>query len=173
MERAMTTLDGPLPPGAAEPIDEFDVALLDGMRDLFEAIDPMPADLVERVRFSLALENLDVEVFRRFEEPALAGAARGHEESRTITFDSESLTIMVSITPTGYDVVRLDGWLAPPGGHEVELRTARGPITTTADDQGRFAIDDVPHGLAQLVVRPIDHQPAGLGRSVVTPAIVV
>src|SRR6266545_5367987 len=78
----------------------------------------------------------------------LVGAARGHEESRTITFDSESLTIMVSITPTGYDVVRLDGWLAPPGGHEVELRTARGPLTTIADEQGRFALDDVPHGLA-------------------------
>ncbi len=169
----MTTLDGPLPPGAADLIDESDLAILDGMRDLFEATDPMPGDLVDRIRFALALENLDVDVFRRFEEPELVGAARGHEESRTITFDSESLTIMVSITPAGYDVVRLDGWLAPPGGHEVELRTARGPLTTMADKQGRFALDDVPHGLAQLVVRPIDHQPSTLARSVVTPAIVV
>jgi hypothetical protein len=173
MERAMTTLDGPFPPGATEPIDDFDVAILDSLQDLFDAVDPMPAELVERVQFALALKDLDVEVFRRFQEPALATAARGHEESRTITFDSESLTIMVSITPTGYDVVRLDGWLAPPGGHEVELRTARGPLTTTADDKGRCALDDVPHGLAQLVVHPIDHQPAALGRSVVTPAIVV
>lgn len=169
----MTTSDGPVSPLGAEPLDDVDLAILDGVRDLFEAVDPMPADLVERVRFALALEDLDVDVFRRFQEPALAAAARGHEESRTITFDSESLTIMVSITPTGYDVVRLDGWLAPPGGHEVELRTARGPLTTTADDQGRFALDDVPHGLAQLVVHPIDHQPSALGRSVVTPAIVV
>jgi hypothetical protein len=165
-------MDGPVPFGAGEPLDDVDMAILDGIRDLFEAVDPIPPDLVERVCFALAVENLDVDVFRRLEEPALAGA-RGHEESRTITFDSESLTIMVSITPTGYDVVRLDGWLAPPAGHKVELRTARGPLTTTADDQGRFALDDVPHGLAQLVVHPIDHDLSALARSVVTPAIVV
>jgi hypothetical protein len=152
-------------------MDEIDVRILAGVRDLYETADPMPGDLVERVRFALALEDLDVDVFRPFPEPATA--VRGHEESRTVTFDSESLTIMVSITATGDRAVRLDGWLAPPGNHRVELRTERGPLLTTADEQGRFALDDVPHGLAQLVVHPTDGQPSSLGRSVVTPSIVV
>jgi len=98
---------------------------------------------------------------------------RSEEESRTVTFDSESLTIMISITPTGHDVVRLDGWLAPPGCHGIELRTAGMRRTTTADGQGRFALDDVPHGLAQLVVRPNGGAAESTRRSVVTPAIVV
>jgi hypothetical protein len=157
-------------------MDDIDGRILAGVRDLYEAADPMPGDLVERVRFALALEDLDVDVFRPFPEPApelATVAARGHEESRTVTFDSESLTIMVSITATGDRAVRLDGWLAPPGNHRVELRTEHGPLMTTADEQGRFALDDVPHGLAQLVVHPTDGQPTSLGRSVVTPSIVV
>jgi hypothetical protein len=182
----MNPLEDPVPPGpdggarsrsdrvgAFAPLDELDAKIMTGVRDLYETIDPMPADLVERVRFALALEDLDVDVFRRFPEPELAVVARGHEESRTVTFDSESLTIMVSITATGEQVVRLDGWLAPPASHRVELRTERGPLLTTADAQGRFALDEVPHGLAQLVVHPVDGQPSTLGRSVVTPSIVV
>jgi hypothetical protein len=177
----MNPLENPIPPSPDERpgpdqalLDEVDARILAGVRDIYQVTDPMPGDLVERVRFALALEDLDVDVFRRFPEPApLAAAARGQEESRTVTFDSESLTIMVSITATGEQVVRLDGWLAPPGSHRVELRTERGPLLTTADEQGRFALDDVPHGLAQLVVHPTDGQPSSLGRSVVTPSIVV
>jgi hypothetical protein len=88
------------------------------------------------------------------EKQRLAAGGRGREESRTVTFDSEHLTIMISITPGGHDLVRLDGWLAPAGRHAVELRTSGGPRTAVADADGRFVIDDVPHGLAQLVVRP-------------------
>jgi hypothetical protein len=79
---------------------------------------------------------------------------------------------MVSITPTGHDLVRLDGWLAPAGRHAVELRTPGQRLTTTADADGRFVLDDVPHGLAQVIVRPagLPHRPR---QSVVTPAIVV
>jgi hypothetical protein len=107
-------------------------------------------------------------------------AGRGRESSRTVTFDSENLTIMLSITPGGHDRIRLDGWLAPAGRHAVELRTSGGPRATTADHEGRFVLDDVPHGLAQLVVRPNFAGGSVAGptgarpdRPVVTPAIVV
>jgi hypothetical protein len=87
------------------------------------------------------------------EKHRLATGERGGGASRTVTFDSESLTIMLSITPGSPDRIRLDGWLAPAGRHAVELRTSGGPRATTADHEGRFVLDDVSHGLAQLVVR--------------------
>jgi hypothetical protein len=168
----MTPLDEPAPPGADGPMDDVDVAVLGELRELYGDLDPMSADLVDRIQFALALEDLDVEVFRASAESAEAGVlagVRGAEETRTITFDSDSLTIMFSISPSGTAAVRLDGWLAPPAAHRVELRTEHGPMETSADADGRFAVDDVPHGLAQLVVHPA----AGGTRSVVTPSVVL
>jgi hypothetical protein len=159
-----------------------DAGLLAAIREVFESIDPMPADLPERLRFSLALHEIDAEV-ARFASTAdeLALAARGTEESRTITFDSESLTIMIRIDANPDDTVRVDGWIAPPDNHRVEMRTADGSIRVTADETGRFVFSSVPHGTAQVVVRPADEDGAQPGRgeasrmpkSVVTPALIL
>jgi hypothetical protein len=170
----MNLPDKSTPDPATAPLDDVDAAILDWLRELCVAADPMPDDLVERIQFALTLEDLNVEVFRLCAQPdALAGAARGDEESRTITFDSETLTIMVSLSPVTAATLRLDGWLAPPAGHVVELRTAGGQLTTTADEHGRFVLAEVPHGLAQLVVHPVEGRTSGEPRAVVTPSIVL
>jgi hypothetical protein len=165
------------PPGAAAPLDEVDLAILDDLREMYTAADPMPAGLIDRVQFAIALEDLDVEVFRLAEQPALA-ATRGTEEEEevcTVTFDSESLTIMVSVTSAEDGTVRLDGWLAPAAPHTIELRTSGTALIAVADDAGRFAISSVPHGLAQLVVEPAADRPASprAARPVVTPSILL
>ena len=49
-----------------------------------QAVDPMPADLPERIRFSLALRGLEVEVARlTAEEDLPVLATRAVEQSRT------------------------------------------------------------------------------------------
>jgi hypothetical protein len=156
---------------AQEPLDDLDIAVLDEVAGLFAAADPMPDGLVERVRFALALEEIDAEVARLAQD--LSARVRGGEEqTRTITFDCASLTIMITVSRLIGGAVRVDGWLAPPGTHRVELRTADGPLSTDADEQGCFVLKPVPHGLAQLVVRARGERPDGW-RSVVTPSIVV
>jgi hypothetical protein len=160
-------------PSADEPLDDVDFGLLDDIRELFQAADPMPADLPERIRFSLALRDLEIEVARLAEEEQLAVAARGAEQSRTITFDSESLTIMIRIEANQDGTVRVDGWLAPPLRREIEMKTAAGTLSVASDEQGRFAFVRMPRGTAQLVVRPDEPGPSGPGRSVVTPALVL
>src|SRR5262245_21569878 len=112
---------------ADAPLDDRDLAVLAELRAVYERVDPVPAGLVEQVQFALALESFDIEVLRPRD---VALAARGEEQSRTITFDAESLTIMISISATGSDRVRIDGWLAPPAAHEIELRQADGSLTT-------------------------------------------
>ena len=67
---------------ADEPLDDSDFGLLDDIREMFQAADPMPADLPERIRFSLALRDLEIEVARLAaeEDRPVAGRPRGGAE---------------------------------------------------------------------------------------------
>ncbi len=165
----MTLPDADLP-SADEPLDGSDFGLLGEIRDLFAAVDPMPAELPDRIRFLLAFRDLEIEVARLTAEPGELVAARGTEQSRTITFDSTTLTIMIRIDANKDGTVRVDGWLAPAQRREIEMKCAADPLSVTSDEQGRFAFPRVPRGTAQLVVRPAG--PEETGRSVVTPALI-
>ena len=169
----MTPPEASPQPSADEPLDDADFGLLDDIRELFQAADPMPADLPERIRFSLALRDLEIEVARLADEEQLTVAARGAEQSRTITFDSDSLTIMIRVEANQDGTVRVDGWLAPAQRREIEVKTAAEMLSATSDEQGRFAFARMPRGTAQLVVRPNEPGPGRPGRSVVTPALVL
>ncbi len=155
-----------------------DDGLLARLRELFGAADPVPDGLVERIRFSVALASMEAELAQLTdaEQELVRGTP---EESRTITFDSSSLTIMIRIDSNADGSARVDGWLAPPQPRQVEITLADGSVTADADDQGRFAFASVPRGTARLVVRP--PQP-GSGRSspgpfgmntVITPTLVL
>ncbi|MEU4247728.1 hypothetical protein AB0F15_09975 [Amycolatopsis sp. NPDC026612] len=159
----MTTVE---PPGADEPLDELDFRLLAGVRELWEDADPMPATLLDQIRFAIQLEHVDLEVMRIREQEGLAVARSAAEQGRLITFDSESLTIMVNVSPEPGGAMRLDGWLTPPAAHPIEVRTKDGTLTTTSDPEGRFAVSGVPHGMVQVLVRT-----EGRSRTVSTPAI--
>ncbi len=175
----MTATDDPGSAGdaAAEPLDDLDFAILDGIRAIFTRTDPMPADLPERITFALGPRGLDAELARLVaeEDPRLV-AARGTEQSRTVTFDSASLTIMIRIEEQA-GALRIDGWLAPPQRREIELQASAETLSVDSDEQGRFAFAAAPRGTARLMIRaagpgPGD-QPGGESPAVVTPALVL
>ncbi|NIJ09940.1 hypothetical protein FHU38_000284 [Saccharomonospora amisosensis] len=144
-----------------------DTLLLELDRFVHE-LDPPPDDLVERVQFALALEDLDVEVARWDRADALTGVrsvAQG-----TITFTVSDLTVMINLTETGQRH-RIDGWLVPEGQYTVEVRVAgHDSFTTVADDGGRFVLNDVPSGTTQIVVYIGGES---CRRTIVTPAVVL
>ncbi|EHR53312.1 hypothetical protein SacmaDRAFT_5146 [Saccharomonospora marina XMU15] len=144
-----------------------DTLLLELDRFVHE-LDPPPDDLVERVQFALALEDLDVEVARWERADALTGVrsvAQG-----TITFTVSDLTVMINLTETGQRH-RIDGWLVPEGQYTVEVRVAgHDSFTTVADDGGRFVLNDVPSGTTQIVVYIGGES---CRRTIVTPAVVL
>ncbi|ALG07374.1 hypothetical protein [Kibdelosporangium phytohabitans] len=148
-----------------EPLDGLDHAILAGVKDMWRQADPVPADLLDRIKFAIDLETVDLEVMR-LTELARPAATRGDEQSRLITFDSETVTIMVSIRQNPDGTIRVDGWLTPAGRHPIELRTAGGTAATVSDEDGRFVLDPVCSGLVQLIVRP-----TGTTRTVTTPSI--
>ena len=160
---------------AGQQMDDLDFEILDGIRALFERVDPMPADLPERVGLALAMRGLETEVARlAVEEDSRLVGARGAEQSRTVTFDSASLTIMIRIDTNKNSTVRIDGWLAPPQCREIEMQTSADTLRVSSDGQGRFAFAGVPPGSARLVVLAAAASDQGDGGpAVVTPALVL
>jgi hypothetical protein len=169
-------------PGDLGELERLAAALLDGEDDrllaeiarLYELVDPMPADLVERIGFTLTLADMEIELARLIVESRTPVGARGGEEhARTVTFSSDSLTVMVTITPTADAECRIDGWIAPGAAIRVELRSNRGSCDVIADVDGRFDFADVPCGLVQLVFHPTPDVDVQLRSPVVTPAVQV
>jgi hypothetical protein len=161
--------------------DDTDRAILDRLAAVQARLDPPPADLDARTTFAIALEEIDLQVARRGEDLLVGSGARALETARTVTFDADSRTIMVSIADRADGLVRLDGWLAPAARLAVVLRLA-GTVDTPARSQtvisneaGRFVFDRVPHGLAQLLVRPLDDggAPEDAAVGIVTPSLVL
>jgi hypothetical protein len=82
-------------------LDGLDADILARVARVHARLDPPPADLNERVRFAIALEDIDVEVSRLAAEELVGSGPRGVDRTRTVTFDSPSLTIMVSVSDVG------------------------------------------------------------------------
>ncbi|MGB3441336.1 MAG: hypothetical protein WBA97_21510 [Actinophytocola sp.] len=144
-----------------------DAGLLAALWTVLETADPMPPGLVDRVRFAIELDDVDAELLRLVELSSLV-AARSDEFTRLVTFQGDSLTIMITLEQGADGTTRIDGWLTPAACRRVEARCAAGPLSTESDDTGRFSLDAVPSGTVRLVVHD-----AASTRRVITPTIEV
>jgi len=144
-------------------LTEQDVALLAAVRTMWETADPMRPDLVDRVRFAIELDDVDIELSRLVETSSLVGA-RSDEFTRLVTFQSDSLTVMITLEQGVDGTTRIDGWLTPAACRRIELRCPAGPRSAESDDTGRFSFDAVPAGSVRLVVHD-----AGSAHRVITP----
>ena len=151
---------------AAGRLDADDLALLDAVRALWEARDPVPEGLAGRIEFALTLDALETEVATLTQvDLAKAGSRAGETETvRTVTFSTETLDAMVTLTDAPDGTVRVDGWIAPGAPMRVELVVAGSTLTVDADEDGRFVLEAVPKGLAKFALHPG-------GRTVLSPTI--
>lgn len=158
-----------------DAIDARDLANLGQLRELYSHADPVPGDLVERVKFALTVHALHAEVAELMDTALLAtrGAEAAVEPTPTesVTFTAASMSLMVSVSPTSVDGagdrVRVDGWVTTPGAR-VEAVTSEGSRWAVSDTNGRFVLDDLPHGPVHFVVT--DPHDDDL-RPVITPTI--
>lgn len=163
----------PTPPGEATgtadgPLDDIDAAVLAEIAAMLQAVDPVPAGLVGRVQFNLALDEMYDEVAEMIRVPVDALAVRTDiadaVRTETLTFSAARLTAMVTVSAAGHGHVRVDGWVTPAGVRRVSLRMQAADRDATTDEHGRFVADDVREGFVQLVFHPLSDE--GL---VVTP----
>lgn len=168
-------------PAETFEFDAVDSTVLDWVQDLYAKTDPVPQDLLARVDFAMDPLGPDDEVALLqddlFEAVGVRSTNTSAEHSRTVTFDSESLTIVIQASPSG-EAVRVDGWLAPPAVHRVRLRAGERELQTESDELGGFVLTQVPHGLVQVIVEVGDATDIGTtdtphSRTVVTTAVLL
>jgi len=91
-----------------QPLDADDFAILAAMRTLYEAIDPPPLGLVDRIRFALELH--DIEAGIRLDERQFAtSASRGADRKRTVLDSAWRIAAMAWLPRFGF------AWLASLG----------------------------------------------------------
>ena len=163
-------LDAAVETAAEQPVDALDEAVLREVALLLAQVDPVPDDLVGRVQFSLALDEVYAEVARITRLSTDALAVRGDPDTttrtETLTFSAARFTAMVTVSRAAPEQVRLDGWLAPAAVLRVRVRMQEGTAETVSDESGRFVLEGLPEGFAQLTFEPVE---GDAGDTVVTP----
>ncbi len=155
---------------AAEPMDDHDLVALAALARAVTAADPPPPGLVDRAQFAVALEEVEVEVASIQRNAAgadqLAGVRSVEDQALTMTFTAASLSLTLAVTETARARHRLDGWVTTDGDVVVTLRLGGDADQRRSDVvDGRFAFDDVPSGMVQVVVATGDEA----APTVVTP----
>ena len=152
---------------ALMPLDDSDELLLAAIAAAQADQDPVPAGLLERVRFALSVELMNAELAAL--QTASPAGARGVDPAvtDTLTFTASGLSLMVVLSEADGGV-RVDGWVTG-GGVRVEARSADAVDVQVSDATGRLTWAEVPHGPLRFLIHP----PRPGQRPVVTPAIEV
>jgi hypothetical protein len=149
-------------------IDEIDVAILNDLAGMWGRLDPVPAGLAERTKFALTMHSLEAELAELISaQPALTRLDDDLARAESVTFTSSRASILVTVEVTSATSVRVEGWVTPAGAL-VRAHSSLGEQTTTADDTGRFAFDEVARGELRFAVWPEGVEGE---RPVVTPPI--
>jgi hypothetical protein len=125
------------------------------VRATFQALDPVPADVLAAARSALTWRVPGAELAEPTANPSsprsVAGV-RGTDAPRTLTFAASRTVIELEIDETGHGC-EIAGRLAPPSPAEVRVRhLALVPEQPGArvDQAGHFALPTLPEGLVSL-----------------------
>jgi hypothetical protein len=148
--------------------------LVTELGQFWRRIDPMPTALLDRLVFTVRglaearpwRADQELRLLRCSELELVGGGVRAEEAARTITFSSDSISVLLTVNQD-HDQHRLDGWIDGGKGRVlVELRRDESVRSVDSDADGRFYFDQVPSGLIQLSFR-LD----GGELTVVTPGV--
>ncbi|MDX6297805.1 MAG: hypothetical protein QOI51_1662 [Nocardioidaceae bacterium] len=133
------------------PEPDEDAELWRDLATMWEARDPMPANLVEHVLVALATEDLDREyellhLMQRTDRLAGARGTNGTADAVTITFSGESFALLLRVSGTGGGSRRMDGWVTPAREMRVTVKQAARTWEADVDAHGRFEIPQLPGG---------------------------
>lgn len=152
-----------------ERLDDVDFLILATLRETQSRLDPVPVDLVDRIKFALTVRALDAEI-AELTTMALLPTRDDTAMADTVTFTAGSLSLMVTITAGAGETSRIDGWVTAPRA-KIEVSVDDWATELVADAHGRISVEGVPHGRVQFVIWPDPASPAAT--PVVTPGITI
>lgn len=136
-----------------------DAALFARMRAMWQDVDPVPADLVDRMVAAVAVEDLSREYALLTLVSGELAAVRGETDTATLQFTDGHTSVLLHVTAPDEDHRRIDGWVDATA---LAVRLVQGDRERGADlgEHGRFAFDDVTPGVSRirLVVRGEDDE---------------
>lgn len=145
-----------------------DAALFRALRRTWEEVDPVPADLVDRMVAAVATADLSREyaLLTLVSETELA-AVRGDADALTLQFSDGTASVLIHVVPVAGGARRIDGWVdAPAVSIELEQDDASWSATP---EHGRFAFDGVTGGMTRLRVVLEETTDAGAPAELRTP----
>lgn len=127
-----------------------DAALFARLRAVWEAVDPVPADFVDRMVAAVAVEDLsrEYELLTLVSSPALA-PVRGPSDTATLQFSDGSTTVLLHVSADPAGMRRIDGWA---DASVLAVRLVQGDVETSteAGEHGRFSFHGVAPGVSRL-----------------------
>ncbi|GAA0413350.1 hypothetical protein Acor_11070 [Acrocarpospora corrugata] len=146
-------------PPADEPSDQSDDVLMAELAALFQAVDGVPAEVLELGRAVFTWQHVDAELAELTYDSGLGHAAPGVlvraevAALRDISFESRS-GVLIEIGVTGD---ALQGQLIPPRPGEVRVVLVSGrDASVPVDEVGGFTIRPIPLGRFRLHFRTPD-----------------
>lgn len=126
-----------------------DAALFAQLRSVWEEVDPVPADLIDRMVAAVAVEDLSREYF---ELTLVAGemvAVRSDTDTLTLQFSDGTTSVLLHVTASADDARRVDGWV---DASALAVKLVQGDREWSAElgETGRFAFDGVKPGVSRI-----------------------
>jgi len=129
-----------------------DLGLLSAVGEMFDEVDPVPAEAVRAGYAAFTWRTIDAELAALSEDSRLVdtGSVRG-TDTRLLTFEAPSVNVVVEVTEIG-DRRKLVGQLIPACSDTLRIEHPAGATTVAVDEQGLFSAEAVPAGLARVAL---------------------
>lgn len=126
-----------------------DAALFARMRRMWEEVDPVPTDLVDRMVAAVAVEDLSREYALLTLVEGSFADVRGESDTATLQFSDGTTSVLLHVTGAEDGGRRVDGWVDAAA---MAVRLVQGEREWAAEpgEHGRFAFDEVVPGMARL-----------------------
>ena len=124
------------------------------LRHLWDAVDPPPTGLSERVIAGIALHDVDAdyELLRLVERSRGLVGARDDSAADVISLRSERLSVVLHVSPSGGEQCDLVGWVDPPQPVSVQVLQRDTQESVVSDAAGRFELRALAAGPTRLVL---------------------
>jgi len=126
-----------------------DAALFARMRAMWSAVDPVPADLVDRMVAAVAVEDLSREYALLTLVESETAAVRGESDTATLQFSDGTTSVLLHVTATEEGLRRVDGW-TDADALAIRLVQEGREWSADAGERGRFAFEGVTPGVSRL-----------------------
>ncbi len=145
-------------------MSERDISLSD-LVQMWEAHDPVPDDLVEKVLVTIETEDLDAEyeMLHLLERTRELSGARSNGSALTIAFSGGSFSLLLRVSELGTKHCRVDGWVTPAQSMRVTISQQDLTQEAEVDPRGRFEIPRMPTGLTRFFLRSTEPSDTGEG----------